>query len=366
MRERLAFVRGGNVHERFDIVDDHADIDGNAAGRNQFAGDVVNQIVFVARRIIIAEQLDADVRAFARGGDGFDGVLLFAFDADDAFVRADGFHGELHSAHQFGGAFFHDDGVLVQERFAFRAVGDDGFSLGVEFDVRGESAAARADDAGQSDFFCQDSFLNFILGRVRHCPVASGATITSTPRARNLATSSGGAWLSVTIVSTMSSPHSGETDCRPNFVWSRQKIIFCAALQHRALDVNQQRVRIGDAFERDAAGAHDRHVGAHLGKCLDRHRPDQHAKPRINHAARQNHFHFVCRGKQICNRQRVRHDLRRLFFEMPRDVINRRACVENHALIRANQFGAGFADGFLFRKLMRVARGERKFVRSSV
>ncbi len=76
VRERLAVVRGGDVHERLDVVDDDADRDGNAAGRNQFARDVIDQIVFVAGRIIIAEQLDADVRAFARGLHGFDGVFL--------------------------------------------------------------------------------------------------------------------------------------------------------------------------------------------------------------------------------------------------------------------------------------------------
>ena len=105
MRQRLAVVRGGDVHERLDVVDHHAHGDGNAAGRNQFARDVIDQIVFVARRIIIAQQLHAHVRAFARGRHGFDGVLLFAFDANDAFARAHGFHGQLHAAHQFGGVF---------------------------------------------------------------------------------------------------------------------------------------------------------------------------------------------------------------------------------------------------------------------
>jgi hypothetical protein len=46
---------------------------------------------------------------------------------------------------------FHHGGVLVQERLAFGAVGDDGVSLGGEFDVRGESAAARTDDTGFFD-----------------------------------------------------------------------------------------------------------------------------------------------------------------------------------------------------------------------
>ena len=32
-------------------------------------------------------------------------------------------------------------------------------------------------------------------------------------------------------------------------------------------------VRIGDAFEGDAAGAHDGDIGVHFRKCLDRQRP---------------------------------------------------------------------------------------------
>ena len=67
-------------------------------------------------------------------------------------LRADGLDGELHAAHQRGGFLLHEHGVLVQQRFALRAVGDEGVGLGGELDVRGKSAAARADHAGLSDF----------------------------------------------------------------------------------------------------------------------------------------------------------------------------------------------------------------------
>ena len=154
MRERLAIVGAGNVHERFYVVDHRADRDGNPSGRNQFARDVVNQIIFVAGGIIIAEQLDPDVRALAGGLHGGDGVFLFGLHANDTVLRADGFHRELDAAHHVGSTFFHRHGVLVQERFAFCAVGDDHFRLGAEFDVRGKTAAARADDAGLPDFVC--------------------------------------------------------------------------------------------------------------------------------------------------------------------------------------------------------------------
>ena len=85
-------------------------------------------------------------------------MLLLGLYADDAFARADGFHGQLHAAHDFGGAFLHDDCVLMQKRFAFRAVGDDGFGPGAELDVRGKPSAPRAHDAGLPNFFRQIHF----------------------------------------------------------------------------------------------------------------------------------------------------------------------------------------------------------------
>ena len=48
---------------------------------------------------------------------------------------------------------FHYRSVLVQERFAFGAVGNDGVGLAGEFDVSRKTAAAGAADAGQSDLF---------------------------------------------------------------------------------------------------------------------------------------------------------------------------------------------------------------------
>src|SRR5258705_1607971 len=60
---------------------------------------------------------------------------------------------------------------------------------------------------------------------------AIGATITSRSRSRSAWTTSGAAALSVTMVSTESNPHRGNTDSRPSLVWSKQKITFFAALR---------------------------------------------------------------------------------------------------------------------------------------
>ena len=58
-----------------------------------------------------------------------------------------------------GGVFFHDDGVLVRQRLAFRAVGDDGIRLGVELHVRRKTATARL-----PYFFCEIHFNKNALG----------------------------------------------------------------------------------------------------------------------------------------------------------------------------------------------------------
>ena len=49
-------------------------------------------------------------------------------------------------------------------------------------------------------------------------------------------------------------------------------------------------------------------------------------------------------------------------FQVFGDVIGGRAGVNDHGLVGLDEFGAGAADGFLFRQLMSVARGEGEFV----
>jgi hypothetical protein len=88
--------------------------------------------------------MHANVRALTSSGDRLDRVLLFAFDTDDAFLRAGGRHGELHTTHEFHSMLLHDDCILVQQRLAFRAIGDDRVRLGRQFDVRRETAATGA------------------------------------------------------------------------------------------------------------------------------------------------------------------------------------------------------------------------------
>ena len=127
-------------------------------------------------------------------------------------------------------------------------------------------------------------------------------------------------------------------------------------VDHGALDVDEQAVRIANAVQRDSATAHDGDIGVNLGKRFDREGTHEHAEPRINHAAGNNNFNAVRGSEEIRDRQRIGDDLRRLFFQITRDVINGGAGVDDHALIWLDQLGAGFADGFFFRELMRFAR----------
>ena len=55
-------------------------------------------------------------------------------------------------------------------------------------------------------------------------------------------------------------------------------------------------------------------------------------------------------------------DLKRLVLEVFGDVKDGRARVEDNTLIGADQFGAGFTDGVLFRNLVSIARSESKFI----
>src|ERR1043166_1723254 len=133
---------------------------------------------------------------------------------------------------------------------------------------------------------------------------------------------------------------------------------------HRALNVNQQPVRIRYSGQRNASGAHDRYVSVNSGKRLHCQRPNQHSQPRINHTTGYDHLEPICGGEQIRDRQRVRDDLRRLALQVARNVIDRRPGVYDDALIRLNQFGAGAANRLLLRQLPRVPGRKSELIRT--
>jgi len=116
VRDGTALGRCGEVDEGLDVADDRTDLQWNAARRNEPAGDLVDEIVFIARGIVIAEQMNAHRRAVTRCLDRLHGMRVLCLDADDAGGGPDGLHGELHAFHHFGSLTLHHRGILVQQR----------------------------------------------------------------------------------------------------------------------------------------------------------------------------------------------------------------------------------------------------------
>jgi len=75
-------------------------------------------------------------------------VFLFGLDGDDRVAGTHGLGAQQNAAHDLGGAVLEHGGVLVQQRFAFRSVGNHRVGLGGQFHMGGKSAAAGADNAG--------------------------------------------------------------------------------------------------------------------------------------------------------------------------------------------------------------------------
>jgi len=138
---------------------------------------------------------------------------------------------------------------------------------------------------------------------------------------------------------------------------------FLRGVDHGALNVDEQAVGIRDAFERNAAGAHDGNVGMDFGKSFNCDRTHQDPEPWVNDATRHDHFKAISRGKQIRNGQRVGDNLRRFRFQIFGDVVNRSACVEDDSCVNRNKVGANPTDGFFLVDLVGVPRGEGELVR---
>ena len=148
------FVRDGlveaDVHQGFDVGDHGVDVLGQAAGRDDAAGDDVDEDELVAGRVGVGERGNADVGGGVLLERGDDVVVLF-FDADDAGGRADDFHDLGHAAEEGLGEVVEKFLVLVQEGLALGGVGDDERDAGGELDRGGKAASASADDAEFGD-----------------------------------------------------------------------------------------------------------------------------------------------------------------------------------------------------------------------
>lgn len=66
---------------------------------------------------------------------------------------------------------------------------------------------------------------------------------------------------------------------------------------------------VGNAVERDTAGTHHGDVGVHPGQRFHGERADQHAEPRINNPAGDEHLDAVVGAEMVGHRQRVGDDV---------------------------------------------------------
>jgi hypothetical protein len=60
---------------------------------------------------------------------------------------------------------------------------------------------------------------------------------------------------------------------------------FLRGVDHRALDINEQAVGVGDSFKRDPTGAHNGDISVNFFEAFDCQGPDEDSKAWINDAA---------------------------------------------------------------------------------
>ena len=137
---------------------------------------------------------------------------------------------------------------------------------------------------------------------------------------------------------------------------------FLRGTDHRALNFNEQRVRVRDSLQGDASSAHDGDIGVQFGERFSRERPNEHAQSVVEHTPGEDDLDAVRRRKMTGDGHGVRDDLGRFGFQMSCHVESRGAGVDDDGLMRRDELGADPGDGFFLRELMGVADGERELV----
>jgi hypothetical protein len=79
----------------------------------------------------------------------------------------------------------HDLVIFVKQRFAFRAVGEEVFDLGLGLDVRGESGSPGADDAGFAQPLTEHED-NIIAKAKRGLPQGVSGALADEPACRSV------------------------------------------------------------------------------------------------------------------------------------------------------------------------------------
>src|SRR5216684_568477 len=82
-------------------------------------------------------------------------VGVLSLQPELAVPRAGGIHHSGHAGEDLGWEMFHQFGIFVDERFAFRSVGDEELYLRLRFDIGGKAGAAGADHTTLTQFLAE-------------------------------------------------------------------------------------------------------------------------------------------------------------------------------------------------------------------
>ena len=139
-----------DVHQRLDIDHHGADVFRQASGRDDAANRVVDQQELVAGRVGVAERQDADAGGQLRRQRLLHGGVL-VLDPDDALLGRHEPHDRREAAEHRRRLVLHQLLVFVEQRLTLGAVDDHRGDARGQFDRRGETASAGADDPVRLD-----------------------------------------------------------------------------------------------------------------------------------------------------------------------------------------------------------------------
>ena len=139
----------GEVHvvEGLDVVDDATDLERDAGRRDEASGGGVDQLVLIAGGVEVAEHDEFDAAGLPMSLQGFEGFGVFGLDAEFAGFGSGGVHHGVHAGEDAFGKMLHQLGILVDQRLAFGAVGDEELDAGLRLDVGREAGPSGAHHA---------------------------------------------------------------------------------------------------------------------------------------------------------------------------------------------------------------------------
>ena len=176
--------RAVDIAQRGDIGNHRSRVDRQTAGRHHLACDLVDHHLLIPGGIGALEQLERDaLLALHRALKRLHRVVIVLLGADDALLCSRRLHGGKQAEYDLVRLVPHRVLIHIQQRFAFRAVGDYNLGVAAQLDMRREPRAARANHARVFDFFeyIRHRFHFLSLPTRFECMLKRGQTILRSP-----------------------------------------------------------------------------------------------------------------------------------------------------------------------------------------